>query len=128
MSDRSGSDLKKTDGNRSGFSRSEDPGRIPPQAVEIEEAVLGSMLIEHEAATIALQLLQPDDFYKPAHKHIFETIFDLYERGNPLDILTVESELRDKNLLDIIGGGVYIADLIRQSRSTANIDYSDQKI
>src|SRR5690625_4134224 len=76
-------------------------GRVPPQAVDVEEAVLGAMLIEREAATIALQLLQPDDFYKPAHKHIFETLFDLYERGNPLDILTVESELRDKNLLDM---------------------------
>jgi len=128
MSDRSGSDLKKTDGNRSGFSRSEDPGRIPPQAVEIEEAVLGSMLIEHEAATIALQMLQPDDFYKPAHRHIFETIHELYERDNPLDLLTVENELRDKNLLDQCGGSSYLADLTRSVSSAANIDYHAQII
>lgn len=103
-------------------------GRVPPQAVEIEEAVLGAMLIEREAATIALQLLRPDNFYKPANRHVFETLFDLYERGNPLDILTVESELRDKNLLDVVGGSGYLADLTRSVSSAANIDYHAQII
>src|SRR5690625_7850807 len=79
-------------------------GRVPPQAVDVEESVLGAMLIEREAATIALQLLQPDDFYKPAHKHIFETLFDHYEGGNPLDILTVEREHGGKNHLAWLGG------------------------
>src|SRR5690554_5391847 len=88
--------------NQNQSSSPRDENHIPPQAVEIEEAVLGAMLIEHEAATIALQLLQPEDFYKPANKHIFETLFDLYERDNPLDLLTVENELRDKNLLDVV--------------------------
>lgn len=106
----------------------EGQGRIPPQAIEVEEAVLGSMLIEHEAATIALQMLRPDDFYKPAHRHIFETIYDLYERDNPLDLLTVESELRDNNLLDTIGGAGYLSDLTRSVSSAANIDYHAQII
>ena len=116
--------------NRSQNSPSvpEEGGRVPPQAVEIEEAVLGAMLIEREAATIALQLLRPEDFYKPANKHVFETLFNLYERGNPLDILTVESELRDKNLLDVVGGGGYLADLTRSVSSAANIDYHAQII
>lgn len=103
-------------------------GRIPPQAVEIEEAVLGAMLIEHEAATIALQMLSADDFYKPANKHIFETLFSLYERDNPLDLLTVENELRDKNLLDTVGGSGYLADLTRSVSSAANVDYHAQII
>ncbi|MGF1669540.1 MAG: replicative DNA helicase [Balneolaceae bacterium] len=106
----------------------EKEGRIPPQAIEVEEAVLGSMLIEHEAATIALQMLKPDDFYKPGHRHIFETLYELYERDNPLDILTVENELRDKNLLDTIGGSSYLADLTRSVSSAANIDYHAQII
>jgi len=109
-------------------SRDHEGGRVPPQAVEVEEAVLGAMLIEKEAATIALQLLRPDDFYKPANKHIFETLFDLYERGNPLDLLTIESELRDKNLLDVVGGGGYLADLTRSVSSSANIDFHAQII
>jgi replicative DNA helicase len=114
--------------NRQSSSTAHDGGRIPPQAVEIEEAVLGAMLIEHEAATIALQLLKPDDFYKPAHRHIFETLFDLYERDNPLDLITVESELRDKNLLDSVGGAGYLADLTRSVSSAASIDYHAQII
>ena len=89
MPNQSGSNTSK---NNPGSFR-EDGGRVPPQAVEVEEAVLGAMLIEREAATIALQLLRPEDFYKPANKHIFETLFELYERDNPLDLLTVENEL-----------------------------------
>ncbi|MFO7845127.1 MAG: replicative DNA helicase [Balneolaceae bacterium] len=109
--------------NGNSSSTPKDGGRVPPQAVEVEEAVLGAMLIEHEAATIALQQLQSEDFYKPAHKHIFETLHDLYERDNPLDLLTVENELRDNGLLDKIGGGGYLADLTRSVSSAANIGY-----
>ncbi|MEX0646652.1 MAG: replicative DNA helicase [Balneolaceae bacterium] len=114
--------------NQNQSSPAHDGGRVPPQAVEIEEAVLGAMLIEHEAATIALQLLRAGDFYKPANKHIFETLFDLYERDNPLDLLTVENELRDKNLLDTVGGSGYLADLTRSVSSAANVDYHAQII
>lgn len=124
MPNQNGSNSK----NRNQSSTAHDGGRVPPQAVEIEEAVLGAMLIEHEAATIALQLLKPDDFYKPANKHIFETLHDLYERDNPLDLLTVENELRDKNLLDTVGGAGYLADLTRSVSSAANVDYHAQII
>src|SRR5699024_7521209 len=100
------SNYKKSDANIL-----EQEGRIPPQAVEVEEAVLGSMLIEHEAATVALQMLSANDFYKPAHRHIFEVLYDLYERDNPLDLLTVENELRDNGLLDSCGGPGYLSEL-----------------
>jgi len=106
----------------------EQEGRVPPQAVEVEEAVLGAMLIEHEAATVALQMLSPNDFYKPAHRHIFEVLHDLYERDNPLDLLTVENELRDKGLLDTCGGSGYLSELTRSVSSAANIDYHSQII
>jgi len=101
----------------------EGDGRIPPQAVEVEEAVLGSMLIEHEAATIALQMLKKEDFYKPANQHIFDVLHDLYERDNPLDLLTVENELRDRSLLEACGGPGYLADLTRSVSSAANVEY-----
>ncbi|MEX0679909.1 MAG: replicative DNA helicase [Balneolales bacterium] len=106
----------------------EAQGRIPPQAVEIEEAVLGSMLIEEQAASVALEILQMDDFYKPAHRHIFEVFSKLFERNNPLDLLTVESELRDRNLLETIGGSGYLSDLTRAVSSAANIEYHCQII
>ena len=83
-------------------------GRVPPQAVEIEQAVLGAMLIEHGAATIALQMLKMEDFYQHSHQHIFQTLSRLYERDNPLDLLTVENELKDQNLLDAVGGPSYL--------------------
>ncbi|MBN2732095.1 MAG: replicative DNA helicase [Balneolaceae bacterium] len=106
----------------------EQGGRVPPQAIEVEEAVLGSMLIEHEAATIALQMLKTNDFYKPSHRHIFDALHDLYERDNPLDLLTVENELRDRELLDVCGGAGYLSELTRSVSSAANIDYHAQII
>lgn len=106
----------------------EQEGRVPPQAVEVEEAVLGAMLIEHGAATIALQMLKAQDFYKPANRHIYETLSNLFERDNPLDLLTVENELRDNGLLDICGGPTYLSDLTRSVSSAANIEYHAQII
>jgi len=106
----------------------EQEGRVPPQAVEVEEAILGAMLIENGAAIIAIGMLVAEDFYKPAHRHIFDTIKNLSERDNPLDLLTVENELRDNNLLDACGGSSYLSDLTRSVSSAANIEYHAQII
>lgn len=103
-------------------------GRIPPQAIDIEEAVLGSMLIETEAASIAIQALKAEDFYKPAHKMIFESILRLHEKNNSHDILTVASDLDDKNILENIGGTGYLTQLTRSVSSAANIEYHAQII
>lgn len=124
MASQQGSNYK----NNSDSKILEQEGRVPPQAVEVEEAVLGSMLIEHEAATVALQMLSASDFYKPAHQHIFDVLHDLYERDNPLDLLTVENELRDKGLLDTCGGAGYLSELTRSVSSAANVDYHAQII
>ena len=106
----------------------EQGGRIPPQAPDVEEAVLGGMLIDHDAASIALQILKPDDFYKPANRYIYDIIQKLYERNNPLDLLTVENELRDQELLDSCGGSAYLTQLTRAVSSAANIEYHAQII
>ena len=103
-------------------------GRVPPQAVEIEQAIIGAMLIEHGAATIALQMLKVEDFYQHSHQHIFQTLSRLYERDNPLDLLTVENELKDLNLLEAVGGPSYLSDLTRMVSSSANIEYHAQII
>lgn len=126
MADQNGFNYRKDNQSKSDFREQE--GRVPPQATEVEEAVLGAMLIEHEAATVALQMLSSGDFYKPAHRHIFEVLHDLYERDNPLDLLTVENELRDNELLDQIGGAGYLTELTRSVSSAANIDYHAQII
>lgn len=127
MAKKNGSSYNK-DSYKNDSKLLEKEGRIPPQAVEIEEAVLGAMLIEHGAATIALQMLKSSDFYKPANRHIYETLSNLFERDNPLDLLTVENELRDKDLLDACGGPTYLSDLTRSVSSAANIEYHAQII
>ncbi|GAB5409001.1 MAG: hypothetical protein BalsKO_13660 [Balneolaceae bacterium] len=128
MAKKNGSQYNK-DSYKNDSKTLEQEGRIPPQAVEVEEAVLGAMLIEHGAATIALQMLKSADFYKPANRHIYETLSNLYERDNPLDLLTVlENELRDKGLLDSVGGPTYLSDLTRSVSSAANIEYHSQII
>lgn len=122
MSGKTGKKNKQDDA----YIQLESQGRIPPQAVEIEEAILGSMLIEEQAASIAVEMLQVDDFYKPAHRQIFEVLTKLYDRDNPLDLLTVENELRDQKLLDTIGGSGYLSDLTRSVSSAGNIEYHCQ--
>jgi len=101
-------------------------GRMPPQAVEIEEAILGGILIERDAAETAMEILGADDFYKPAHQHIYQVLSDLHNRNNPLDLLTLEQALRDRGLLDTCGGPSYLAQLTRSVSSAANIEYHAQ--
>ena len=109
-------------------SLSDTDGRIPPQAVEIEESVLGAMLIEPDAAVVALDRLSEDDFYKPSHRIIYSAISTLFEGDNPLDILTVENELRNNNKLETIGGPAYLSYLTRSVSSAASIEYHAQII
>jgi len=103
-------------------------GRVPPQAMEVEEAVLGSMLIDIDAANTALFLLRAGDFYKPAHKHIFQAIQNLQERDNPLDMIAVEHLLRDQGHLENVGGTAYLSQLTRSVSSAASIEYHCQII
>lgn len=99
------------------------PARIPPQAVEVEEAVLGSAMIESEAADLMFMILGVDDFYKPAHRLIYESMRKLYDKGQTLDLISIESELRDRQKIDDVGGSGYLADLTRSVSSSAEIEY-----
>jgi len=101
-------------------------GRVPPQAVEVEEAVLGSMLIEGEALLMGLDRANRDDFYKLAHQHIFDALKFLHEQEGYPDMLAVEQYLRDKGLLASCGGAGYLSELTRSVSSAANIDYHIQ--
>lgn len=98
-------------------------GRVPPQALDIEEAVLGAILIEADAANVAMERLDEFDFYSPAHKHIFKALQALFEGQNPMDIITVENELRQNNLLDACGGPMYLSQLTRSVSTAASIEY-----
>jgi len=97
--------------------------RIPPHNLEAEQSVLGSMLIDAEAVSVAAGTLKPEDFYSEAHKEIFEAMLNLYDRGEPVDLVTVVEELRQKGTLDGVGGAAYISDLSVAVPSTANLKY-----
>lgn len=98
-------------------------GKIPPQATDLEEAVLGALMLEKDALANVIDILKPEVFYKEAHQHIFEAIRNLFNRSQPVDILTVTSELKSMGMLDVVGGPYYIAQLTSRVVSAANIEY-----
>lgn len=98
-------------------------GKIPPQAIEIEEAVLGALMLEKDALTEVLDLLTPDVFYKEEHKLIYEAIEALFQNSKPVDILTVTSQLRQSGNLETVGGPYFISELTNRVGSSANIEY-----
>lgn len=98
-------------------------GRKPPQAIDIEEAVLGAMLLEAEAVTELMSVLKPEHFYKKAHRQIYAAMAELALHGNPVDILTVSDELARRGELDEAGGTAYLSALSTRIGSAAHIDY-----
>ena len=97
--------------------------KLPPQAVDIEEAVLGAMMLEKDALTAVIDILKPDTFYKETHQKIYTAICELFRRSEPIDILTVTNELKNTGELDIIGGAYFITQLTNRVASSANIEY-----
>jgi replicative DNA helicase len=98
-------------------------GKLPPQAIDLEEAVLGAMMLEKNAVNDAIDILSPESFYKDSHQRIFEVIHDLFQESQPIDILTVTARLRQKGELDIVGGPFYISQLTNRVASSANVEY-----
>ncbi|HEX3031295.1 MAG TPA: replicative DNA helicase [Bacillota bacterium] len=97
--------------------------RIPPHNLDAEQSVLGSLMIDQEAVLKAMEILRPADFYRDAHKLIFQVILDLVDRGEPADLITVSEELRQKGMLDKVGGVAYIASLASIVPTSANVEY-----
>jgi replicative DNA helicase len=95
----------------------------PPQAIEAEMAVLGSMLIEREATEKALDALHESDFYLDAHKKIFRVMHRLFTGGQAVDAVTVSEDLRKGGDLDAVGGGAYLAELIHKVTTAAHVEY-----
>jgi replicative DNA helicase len=100
-----------------------DLGKVPPQANDMEEAVLGAIMLEREAVISILDILRPESFYREAHQRIFKAISDLNTRECPVDLITVTEELKSHNELDIVGGPVYLTQLTSKVVSAANVDY-----
>ncbi|MFL9481327.1 replicative DNA helicase [Chitinophagaceae bacterium LWZ2-11] len=97
-------------------------GKIPPQAKELEEAVLGAIMLEKSAFDTVSEILKPNCFYVEAHQHIFSCMQGLQQKSMPIDILTVVEELKFKELLEAVGGPYYVTKLTNMVVSTANIE------
>lgn len=98
-------------------------GKLPPQAVDLEEAVLGALMLEKDALTNVIDILQPKTFYKEAHERIFGAIKRLFEKSEPVDILTVTQELKKTGELELAGGAYYITQLTNRVASAANAEF-----
>lgn len=98
-------------------------GKVPPQAIDLEEAVLGAMMLEKDAVTAIIDILQPKVFYKDSHQRIFSAIHRLFARSEPVDILTVTNELKSTGELEMVGGPYYITILTSRIASAANVEY-----
>lgn len=95
--------------------------RVPPNNVEAEQSVLGSLMLDKDAIVRIADFLQPDDFYKNDHGVIFETMLELYENRDPIDVLSISNKLDEKNKLEEIGGSSYIASLVNIVPSSSHV-------
>ncbi|MGB4645770.1 MAG: replicative DNA helicase, partial [Dictyoglomaceae bacterium] len=98
-------------------------GKIPPHNEEAEQAVLGAMLLSRDAIAKVVEILHPDSFYYEHHGMIFRVIVDLFEKALPVDLVSVTEELRNRNILEKVGGSVYVASLLDVVPTAANVEY-----
>jgi replicative DNA helicase len=98
-------------------------GKLQPQATELEEAVLGAMMLEKEALSTVIDILKPDAFYKPGHQSVYRAIVDLFNESEPVDILTVTNRLKKNGELEIAGGAYSVSQLTNRVASSANVEY-----
>ena len=99
----------------------ERKGRVPPQNLEAEQSLLAGVLIDPESINKVVDIVMPEDFYREDHRLIFELMLDLYERNEPIDMITVSSLARDKGMLEKIGGVTYLNTLVDLMPTSANI-------
>jgi replicative DNA helicase len=97
--------------------------RVPPQAVEVEAAVLGAMLLDQEGISVVQEIIDDTAFYRDAHRKIYNAIVALYERNEPTDLLTLTTELNKRQQLADVGGAFYLAGLVDNVSTAANIEY-----
>ena len=97
--------------------------KVPPQDLVAEQSVIGSMLLDKNAVVRAVEVLHSDSFYRDAHRYIYETILELFDRGEPVDLVTVTDALRKSGKLDAVGGSIYVADLLNSVPTSANVEY-----
>ena len=97
--------------------------KVPPQNIEAEQSVIGGILLENEAISTVLENLVVDDFYREAHRSIFLAMIELFEKNEPIDLITLTNHLRGENQLERVGGSAYLSSLVDTIPTAANISY-----
>ena len=98
-------------------------GKLPPQATEVEEVVLGALMLERDAMQMVTGILDTQSFYKETHQKIFEVIKDLFRKEKSVDLMMVSQELKNREQLEEVGGPGYITQLTRRVASAAHIEF-----
>lgn len=102
---------------------SESLGKLPPQALDLEEAVLGALMLEKSALNAVVEFLKPEHFYSEQHQEIYRSIIELFKATEPVDMRTVVNQLRKDGKIELVGGAYYVAELTSKVSSAANIEY-----
>lgn len=100
-----------------------EKGKIPPQAIDLEQAVLGAMMIDKKGVDDVIDILSVDTFYKPEHQHIYDAIYSLFKDSQPIDLLTVSDRLIKEGNLQVAGGDLYLINLTQKVSSSAHIEF-----
>ena len=95
--------------------------KLPPQSIEAEQSVLGSLLLDKKAVVKIADILKPDDFYRDTHKIIYQTMLELFEKNEPIDIMSASNRLEEKKLLEKINGSSYLTELVNSVPTAANV-------
>lgn len=110
------------------FSTVDAQGKLPPQALDLEESVLGALMLEKDALTLVIDMLSPKSFYVEAHQEIYRAIVQLFNESAPVDLRTVVNQLRKNDKLTFVGGAYYITFLTTRVSSAANIEFHARAI
>jgi replicative DNA helicase len=97
--------------------------KIPPNSLEAEQSVLGAMLLDKEAISVSTEFISGEDFYREAHKEIFEAIVELFDKRQPVDLITLPEKLKVRNTLEAVGGITYLTNLMNIVPSTHNVSH-----
>ncbi len=101
----------------------ENFSKIPPNSLEAEQSVLGAMLLDKEAISTSTELISGEDFYREAHKEIYEAIIEIFNKNEPVDLITITEKLKQRNTIEAIGGVTYLVNLQNVVPSTRNVKH-----
>lgn len=97
--------------------------KLPPQNIEAEQSVLGSLMLDKDSIVQVADILKPNDFYRTTHKNIYQAMLDLYDKSEPIDVLSLSNKLEEKDHLEKVGGASYLTSLVNLVPTASHASY-----